>query len=157
MAKIETGLKDIIESSRVPAARYTWEIRSVSVTKSGWEMARSVVVEAEDEEVLGRTANLLLLNEDQGQSIGLQQLMTHKHWTELPEDENGERDTRTSLIGVRFIGDLFYEDGKSRLRPVIEEDDWGWQNSLLDGSLEEDEAPKPKQSKKKVSKKFGKR
>jgi hypothetical protein len=130
MAKVNVGLRKMIEEGRIPSDRYTFEIKKIDVRK-GWEIARCVVVEAKDDEILGRSAGLFLLNSDQGNSIGLQQLMTAMHWEEIPEDEDGERDTKTSLIGVKFEGDISYDNGQMRLRPVIDEEDWEWQRDLL--------------------------
>lgn len=158
MARVTAGLKKMIEDGRIPAARYGGEITSIQVRK-GWEIARVKIVESEDEELLGRQVSFFLLNEDQGNSIGLQQLMTHLHWEDVPEDEEGEQDTKTSLIGVKFKFDLFYEGSQQRVRPVLEEEDYAWQRELMGGGEsdeeEEEEEEKPRRkapAKKKLSK-----
>lgn len=142
MAKVKAGLKKMIEDGRIPADRYQLEIKGVAVRK-GWEIARCSIVEAEDDELLGRSVSLFLLNEDQGNSIGLQQLMTCMHWEELPEDEEGEQDTQTSLIGVKFPAEVSYDGGQMRVRPVIEEEDYKWQRELLGDAKEEESEDEP--------------
>jgi len=151
VAKIAKGLKALQEEGRVPPGDYTGEIKNVDITKNGWEFANVQIVEAEDDEILGRKVRLFLLNEEQGISIGLQQLMIQQHWDEVPEDEEGERDTRTSLVGVKFPFVLTYEGAQARVKPALTDEDYEWQRNLMDGSQEEEEEEEERPKKKVAS------
>jgi len=152
MYDLNKGLKDTLEENMIPNDTYTWEITEIGKANDrGNVSAKCKIVEADDDELLGRSQRMVVFNEDTGPTISGQQVLIQNRLTHWPEDEDGER-TVKAIVGLKFFGKLApgKDPGRSFLNPVMEQEDYEWRDKLLAGEVEEDGASAKRGSKKKA-------
>jgi hypothetical protein len=157
MVEVNKGLKEMVEEDRIPEGDYDLEVTQHILSGSGkgpWIILRAKIAGADDDELIGRAAGgFPLLNIETGQRIGLTRLMLNQHWTELPENEDGERNTE-DLVGLRFLGRVTHDDsGRVNCDPIVASEDYSWQEKVMSGEIVPGNGRAPKSRKKKSKKK----
>ncbi len=151
MAKVEDKVRDLQKAQLIPEREYDFEVRRVRVTDSGHEYADLGFVSPPDKEIAGRRVSYWLGNSATLDWRGLTDLLMSAQLTELPLDENGEKDTETSLPGVAFSGRLAHVETKRgpdvRVYPNI---DYDWAQANMG-----DDAPSAAGSRRAARKKKG--
>jgi hypothetical protein len=156
--KIEKRVKGMMESNLVPEDDYDMVVNRVKdAGESGWEVAVLGFKNPSDKELKTKTIDFFICNNQTGTTEGLRDLLLAAQLTELPEDENGEQDTKTSLPGVEFPARVTRGTGKrgptNWVNPII---DWDWvKENVGDDDDEEDEAPRGRRKKVGSKKKKG--
>ena len=115
--KITDGIKEMDKSNMIPEARYMWEVdevKEIESKKDGkkYELAECKMLDAPEEALKGRTISFFIVNVAQSDVTGLSTLLKAAKLLGVPEDENGNQDTMTSLKGVQFPGDIVHEADK---------------------------------------------
>lgn len=131
MARVTQGIKEMAEADLIPEESYMMRVLSVDeVGDKGWEVARCGFDNPSDKGLVGRRVDYFLGRE--GNWRGLQRLLQAAQLTELPEDENGDQDTQTSLVGVVFPASITHGERngmpENRLSPNI---DYDWLASVM--------------------------
>lgn len=143
MAKLNQGLKAMIQADLVPEMEdVTMKIVAINTTNNGWEIARCVIKDPEDDALVGRNFSIFLCNEGQNNFRGVTDLMKSLQMVEPPQDENGEQTTK-AFLGAEFQANIRKRDGKrgpeNVVYPIIDND---WVAANVGGGNEQAEAPK---------------
>ena len=118
MAKVTDGVKTLMESDLIPDATYRLRVNKVRPAGS-WEVADLGFVNPEDPELVGRRLSYFLGEPSTNNWRGLTDLLKAAKLLEVPKDENGDQDTKTSLIGIEFPARVTRRDGKRGPENVV--------------------------------------
>lgn len=135
MAKVTAGVKSLMESDLIPDAQYNLRVNRVRDAGS-WEVADLGFVNPDDPELVGRRLSYFLGEPSTNNWRGLTDLLKSAQLLEVPKDENGDQDTKTSLVGIEFSARVTRRDGKRGPENVVYptiDNDWVAAN-LQDGS-----------------------
>lgn len=135
MAEVTAGVKSLMEADLIPDASYNLRVNRVRDAGS-WEAADLGFVNPSDPELVGRRLTYFLGEPSTKNWRGLTDLLKAAKLLEVPKDENGKQDTKTSLIGIEFPARVTRRDGKRGPENVVYptlDNDWVMAN-LQDGS-----------------------
>jgi hypothetical protein len=108
-----------------------------------------------DRELKTRTVDYFICNNQMGTTDGLKDLLLSAKLTEMPKDDNGKQDTKTSLPGLTFPANITRGTGKRGPQNYVNPDiDWDWAKANVDSELgASDSDSSPGRSRKKTTKK----
>lgn len=145
MAKVKEGIRKLMESDLIPDKDYEGQVMRVRDAGT-WEVADVSIVDAEPE-LIGRRLSYFLGEPSTNSWRGLTELLKAAKLEEVPKDENGDQDTKTSLVGVKFPMRVRRRDGKrgpeNVVYPIADND---WVGKMMGGGPSGEAAPRRRKS-----------